>query len=96
MTTLIERVAKAAGWEWWEIGDWCNSDGELMAYPPDTLEPAGLVFMLKELIAAKYEIKPYDHGVMIGKELANGYAASSGATLEEAVMLAYLSHKGER
>lgn len=100
MSNLIESVARKAGWTWYDVGEWCDAGGERMAYPPDTLEPAGLVLLLKELLEAGWDILKDGTACIMESPSDPHPPHVIAGTLEEAAMLAYLAmdtaHKGER
>jgi len=88
MSDLIERVARAAGWETYHPYVGITLKGDM------TLAAEGLVFLLRELLAAGYAVigtYRVERIVPFG-EAENSFEAD---TLEEAVMMAFL-HKGER
>jgi len=101
VSNLIESVARKAGWTWYDVGEWCDAEGERMTYPQDTLEPAGLLLLLKELLAAGWHFGKEGDRFIAATTASRtaGYVFHFGPTLEEAAMLAYLAmddaHKGE-
>ena len=105
MTTLIERVAKAAGWQRPTEQYWtAENDGviEIAAYAKGTpfsfaaLEPFGLVLLLRELLDAGWDISKDGTAWIMGSPSDPNPPHVIAVTLEEAVMDAYLAHKGER
>ena len=98
MSDLIERVAKAANWT--VTVDECDlaspfattADGQIFPIENGELTTDGLVFLLRELLQAEWEITWSGQYV-----LAHAWHdAIEDEELERAACLAFLAHKGER
>lgn len=104
MSDLIERVARKARWHeeshtWTAPYYGCH---EIVGWKIPTithcLEPLGLVLLLKELLAAGWHFGKEGDRFIAATTASRtaGYVFHFGPTLEEAVCLAFLEHKGER
>lgn len=99
MKELIERVAKEANWTF-DTGClcWLPRKGSVMFYADeDALLDAGVVALLRELLDAGWELRkeweePLAPFMVERLEQPAGFA--DGGTLEEALCLAFLVHRG--
>ena len=97
--SLIERVAKAAGWEFRPCCEYWIANGDetfCVAELEYGLSSDGLLVLLEELLKAGWAAMRHDGKVLIWKALGPIGDCVTADTLSEAVMLAYLSHKGEQ